>query len=494
MAGTPTHAPGRLALALAVLLAAAGGDRLAPARAGDEVLRRVPSVLRYPTAEARHRLESSGFRVGEVHAYSTRRILSTWKVRYPPGYVWMQSPRPGTPWDPSRAVTLIVSALQDANLRPGLPGLGPARKAPPVPARPPSQAPAAPATRPVAPETPALPAPPAPPAPPGAPADGAATSPAAPEVQPAPAAPTPTPPVPAGEVPGGGVGSPDAPREAPAPDPQHVPDLKGLDLVAAEDLVRAARMTLYVERVAGHPVGRVLRQIPAAGTGRPAGGVVKVVVTAGGDFAGDVPAAPAVYVPKVTVPSLLDRTQPQAERIAGDLGLVLEVQTARRGLAGRVVDQKPMSGGQLPRGGVLRVWVGPKAAGPDPEGSKQPEAGPVPPGGAAPEAAAPAPGPLPGGVPRPVAPGTGTILPHGATVPVGFTWRGVQGAQAYLLEVEEQGAEGRWVPLARKPARTTAVLMDVERLDPKGASRLRWRVRAVVNGRPGTPSAWVLLK
>jgi hypothetical protein len=77
---------------------------------------------------------------------------------------------------------------------------------------------------------------------------------------------------------------------------------------------------------------------------------------------------------------------------------------------------------------------------------------------------------------------------------VGFTWRGVTGANAYLVEVEEQGTEGRWLPLARKPARTTAVLMDVERFDDRGAARLRWRVTAIVSGRQGKPSAWVLLR
>ena len=45
------------------------------------------------------------------------------------------------------------------------------------------------------------------------------------------------------------------------------------------------------------------------------------------------------------------------------------------------------------------------------------------------------PGPLPGGVPKPLSPSAGTELPGGETVPVGFTWRGVKGAQAYVVEV-----------------------------------------------------------
>ena len=105
-----------------------------------------------------------------------------------------------------------------------------------------------------------------------------------------------------------------------------------------------------------------------------------------------------------------------------------------------------------------------------------------------------APGTLPLGVPSPLAPSHGTVIPREDAVPIGFSWRGVKGAEAYILEIEEEAAEGRWLANARKPARKTAVILDVERLQSRGSGRLRWRVTAMSNGRAGTPSKWVLLK
>ena len=105
-----------------------------------------------------------------------------------------------------------------------------------------------------------------------------------------------------------------------------------------------------------------------------------------------------------------------------------------------------------------------------------------------------APGPLPSGVPKPLAPGHGTVIPRDETVPIGFTWRGVKGAEAYILEIEEEGAEGRWMANARKPSKKTAVILEVERISTRHSGRLRWRVSAVVNGRNGTPSKWIVLK
>jgi hypothetical protein len=142
----------------------------------------------------------------------------------------------------------------------------------------------------------------------------------------------------------------------------------------------------------------------------------------------------------------------------------------------------------------VRIWIGPGAVEDDAEPTSPPP-GPLRPDAPAPEPEAPpAPGPLPGGVPAPVAPGAGTVLPKEDAVPVGFTWRGVQGADAYVVEVEEEGADGAWLPSARTTSRKTAALLEVERLDPRKQKRLRWRVRAVVGGRQGTPSDWVLLR
>ena len=75
---------------------------------------------------------------------------------------------------------------------------------------------------------------------------------------------------------------------------------------------------------------------------------------------------------------------------------------------------------------------------------------------------------------------------------VGFTWKAVKGAEAYVVEVEERGPAG-WVANARQVTRQSAVVLEVVRLsDPPGV--LRWRVRAVTKGRHGSPSDWVVLR
>jgi hypothetical protein len=84
------------------------------------------------------------------------------------------------------------------------------------------------------------------------------------------------------------------------------------------------------------------------------------------------------------------------------------------------------------------------------------------------------------------------VLPKTRTVPVGFTWTPVAGADGYVLEIEEHSGSG-WLPSARKPVRSSAATVDVERLAPT-AGDLRWRVRALVAGVEGTPSGWVTLR
>jgi hypothetical protein len=83
-------------------------------------------------------------------------------------------------------------------------------------------------------------------------------------------------------------------------------------------------------------------------------------------------------------------------------------------------------------------------------------------------------------------------MPKSRTVPAGFTWSAVAGADAYVLEVEEQNGAA-WLPNVRKPVRSSAAAVDVERLAPT-AGPLRWRVRALVGGVEGPASAWVTLR
>jgi hypothetical protein len=67
-------------------------------------------------------------------------------------------------------------------------------------------------------------------------------------------------------------------------------------------------------------------------------------------------------------------------------------------------------------------------------------------------------------------------------------------ATSYVLEVEEEGAAGSWLPNVRKPSKKTAAVLEVERMTEDPKARLRWRVRAVIDGREGAPSRWVVLK
>lgn len=478
-----------------LLCAAAAALLLAVPAAADDEARVVPTVTGLELIKAQETIEAAGFELGKVYELSRARVLDSFQLNVPHGFVFIQRPKGGVRWPVSRPMDVIISAPEDGVLPARLPGLKPLPPKPPAPAgstpspgaRPPPPPPPPPIDRPLPPREPADPAP----EPAGPPAGTPPKDPA--------------------------IGSPDAPRPAPAPDPQVVPPLTGLELAEAEQLVRDAEMKLYVERVAGHPVGRVLEQDPLPRSARPPGGIVKVVVTAGGDFTGATPEAPEVYVPDVVVPELLDRTALQAERIVGDLGLVMQKETAKRGLPGRVVDQMPMVGSRVPKGGVLRVWIGPedpKAAAPEAPNPpvvpapKDPDPAPPveppvvnprdepidePPAPKDPNAPLP-PGPLPGGAPVPIAPQYGAVIPRDESVPIGFSWKGVKRASHYVLEVEEEGAEGRWIANVRKPARKTAAILEIERLSTKANAKLRWRVRAVIDGRESSPSRWILLK
>lgn len=491
-------AVGLMVCALGVLPPAAFADD--DPKGASETRATVPDVRRRRLEDAMRVLEAAGLKVGTVYEFGTDRIERMFRVRGVVGTVFLQKPTPGTGWVTSKPVDLVLVAEKDGKLPPELVnGPKPAAPRPEAPKDVPAKtepAKAQPATA-----EPARPdagtAQPAPAVPPAAPRSDA-------------------PPVQRRDAPANAEGSPDAPRKAAKPDPSIVPELVGLDLAEAEMLVRDSQMRLHVERVSGHPVGKVLEQMPSGGTKRPQGGMIKVVITAGGDFESRTPGPPAVYVDAMAIPSLLDRTKAQAERIVIALGLEVDFREAKSGMPGRVVDQKPGAGEKVARGGLVTLFIGPGAKD-DADCEVPPPLGPLG-AGAKPDAAAAdkgkaeakkgdapkddtpkgdtplAPGPLPGGAPRLVSPAAGTKIPAGAKVPVGFTWQGIKSANAYILEVEEMGAEGRWLPLARKPSRTTAVLMDVERLDPNGASKLRWRVTAVMSGRRGPASRWVVLR
>ena len=107
-----------------------------------------------------------------------------------------------------------------------------------------------------------------------------------------------------------------------------------------------------------------------------------------------------------------------------------------------------------------------------------------------PTPAAPASGTV--GVPTAISPPEQTALPKLRTLPLGFSWTPVEGAEAYILEVEEQSGSA-WLPSMRKPVRTSAATLEIERVAGTPGA-LRWRVRAVAGGSEGSPCAWVTLR
>ena len=484
----------------------------------------VPDVRRLPPERAARQLVFAGLNPGRLFE---RKAQAGWTL----GRVLQQRPPPGTVLAWGTKVDLAIAASENgpAGGRPppanwprvALPGppappapptaRGPATvpgdRIPPPPPAPPAQLPpSAPAPAPRNPSAP--PPPPPPPALPGAlppagepPATEPAPSPEAPAVPPPQAPePPPAPPAEAPVVPGApevpvelppappaadpevATGSPDAPEPAPPVDPAVTPALIGLPLADAEHLAVASDMQLHVERVPGHPVGRVKAQVPEPGAPRPPAGVVAVEVTAGGDHVAELAPAPLVAVTEIAVPDLLDRTELQARRILEDLGLEPQIEEAARGPAGRVADQRPDAGTVVAKGSKVIVRVAPGAR-------TQPTPRPAPP------APAPVPEETPppaGFAPTPLSPAGGTLMGAERTIAIGFTWRPLPAADAYVLEVEEQGPDG-WLPLARTSARAAAAVLSVERLAPSPGP-LRWRVRAVTQGRQGPPCAWVVLR
>jgi beta-lactam-binding protein with PASTA domain len=463
----------------------------APVSVADTVT--VPDVRKLSALEAAVLLARTGLNLETIfeHRYD---------VSYRMGMVVQQKPEPGTRAPYASGVLVMVMSEGEGEKGGRAPDPSWPRAAP-RPATAPRPAPSnAPAPIPLPPRAPTpAPAPEAPPAvPTPAPTVLPATVPPQPPASPTPEAAVPGPsPLPAMTGP---LGSPDAPAMAERAKPGVVPDLKGLSLNDAEQRMREAELLLYVERVPGHPVGRVLTQVPDAGSERAPGSVVKVTVTAGGDYEGERPPAPSVEVTRVTVPDLLDRTPLQAGRILTALGLAMKQEAAANGPAGCVVDQKPGYGQEVTKGSVVTVWVTPPPA-KAPSPLPTPGPGPLPtsgPGGPPSPPRPPPPGPAtplptsPAAAPQTVSPPEGTIVPKERTVPVGFTWTAVAGAEAYVLEVEEQNGDA-WIANVRKPVRSSACTVDVERLAPTPGA-LRWRVRALVSGVEGTATPWVTLR
>ncbi len=496
--------------ALLLLPPAHADDERDPSGVPPSKFAEAPDLFRAKLAQVDAILGHRGLKRGEVYEISRERMYAYLRThakhikdpaeyvrRFGRGRVFSQNPRGGKAVPLGAKIDIVLIARNDGKVPPhphfkdleilALPNEArpdePDRTPPaaPLKLREPKQVPKAQPEPKEAPK-PAPDTPEAPPAP-------TSEAPESPRLEPTATAPDRKGPTPAGDAPIA-TGSPEAPREAGKVDPTKVPKLVGLALADAETLARQAGLELYVERVPGHPVGRILEQVPAGDTPKPQGNVVKVTVTAGGDYEAATPEAPDVYVTEVFVPDLLDRTKLQARRMLEDLGLVVEEEVAKRGLPGRVVDQRPAMGTKVKKGSVVVLRVGPGELPPPPTGPYRPKD----PGTSTPDAAPRDPTPVAkGDTPRPIAPTKATTLPADATIAMGFMWSKVKGATAYLLEIEEQTATG-WMASARKPVRTTAATLELERLDTKTTRAFRWRVRAVFDDRQGPPSDWIVLR
>mgnify|MGYP003451429531 CR=1 FL=1 len=129
-----------------------------------------------------------------------------------------------------------------------------------------------------------------------------------------------------------------------------VPPLVGLTLGAAAQRIAAKGLEYNsTEEESDRPAGEVISQSPDAGTKVDPGSTIEMVVSSGQPDT------------SVTVPSVVGKTQSEAESMLTGLGLVVTVQdqdTTIEPQDGRVIDQSPDSGTSLPAGSQIVITVG----------------------------------------------------------------------------------------------------------------------------------------
>ena len=129
-----------------------------------------------------------------------------------------------------------------------------------------------------------------------------------------------------------------------------VPPLVGLTLGAAAQRIAAKGLEYNsTEEESDRPAGEVISQSPDAGTRVDPGSTIEMVVSSGQPDT------------SVTVPSVVGKTQSEAESMLTGLGLVVTVQdqdTTIEPQDGRVIDQSPDSGTSLPAGSQIVITVG----------------------------------------------------------------------------------------------------------------------------------------
>lgn len=124
-----------------------------------------------------------------------------------------------------------------------------------------------------------------------------------------------------------------------------VPDVTGLQVGPAQTRLRAAELQPRAQNVGSRqPRGRVLRQVPAAGTEVPKESPVVVIVSAGPQLA--------------DVPDVVGLTTDEATARLTRAGFRTQVRQVTAGEPeGTVVAQEPLGGTQAQRGRVVRIDV-----------------------------------------------------------------------------------------------------------------------------------------
>ncbi|MGQ0704037.1 MAG: PASTA domain-containing protein [Gemmatimonadales bacterium] len=132
------------------------------------------------------------------------------------------------------------------------------------------------------------------------------------------------------------------------PAPVAVPDVVGFDLESARLVVRAAglRIGSVDSLVSATEAGVVIATRPAAGSGRPPGSTLDLVVSRG--------------LADIQVPDLMGLEKEQARQRLEDAGLKLGTISTRRVRnrpLGTVVDQRPAAGMRSPRGARVHIVI-----------------------------------------------------------------------------------------------------------------------------------------
>jgi beta-lactam-binding protein with PASTA domain len=124
-----------------------------------------------------------------------------------------------------------------------------------------------------------------------------------------------------------------------------VPDVTGLPVAQAQARLRAAELIPRAQNVASRqPKGRVLRQVPAAGTEVPKDSPVVIIVSAGPQL--------------VEVPDVVGLSTEEATAQLARVGFRTRVQqVAGTEPEGTVIAQEPLGGTRAQRGRVVRIDV-----------------------------------------------------------------------------------------------------------------------------------------